>query len=363
MATAQWQSDPRKGAHSLITDAIGAKSGDTLAIIAEDAGLGIYDAMVPVCVADVARELGIETTIIPVDDHVGLSDIPAPVLAALETATHVLFHARLGDTLRFDAIPGQASVTMSYALDLSVLGGPACTVPHRVMRDIQSAYEAIVDRAETWRIRCPLGTDLSGTQDVEKIAAGEAEDFTVIRYPVCAPRPISCQTANGVVAVTHWLMASGNRKYDDDELLLPDVVLAEIANGRIVDFSGPAGQIERMRAHGERVGQQFGIDPWIVHSWHAGINPGAFYAVDATVDLERWGKVAFANPRYLHFHTCGAYAPGEIAWSLFDASAEFDGRSLWQDGAFVFLDDPEVAAVLAVHRIKDLPVRRDIGVP
>lgn len=363
MDHASWQSDPRKGARSLITEAIGAKRGDTLAIIAEDASLGIYDAMVPVCVADVARELGIEPTIIPVGDHAGLADIPPPVLQALETATHVLFHARLGDTLRFDAIPGQASVTMSYALDASILGGPACTIPHAVLREIQSAYDAIVDRAETWKIRCPLGTDLSGTQDLDKIAAGEAEDFTVIRYPVCAPRPISCQTANGVVAVTHWLMASGNQKYDDDELLLPEVVLAEIVNGRVVDFSGPPEQIARMRAHGERVGRQFGIDPWIVHSWHAGINPGAFYPVDATVDLERWGKVAFANPRYLHFHTCGAYAPGEIAWSLFDASAEFDGRPLWFDGKFVFLDDPEVRKILSSHQLTDLPIRHDIGVP
>jgi hypothetical protein len=32
--------------------------------------------------------------------------------------------------------------------------------------------------------------------------------------------------------------------------------------------------------------------------------------------------VAFANPRYLHFHTCGNYAPGEIAWSLFDVKVE-----------------------------------------
>ncbi|MCR9137775.1 MAG: hypothetical protein NXI27_17385 [Alphaproteobacteria bacterium] len=363
MVEENWQSDPRKGARSLITEAIGARSGDTLAIIAEDAGLGIYDAMVPVCVADVAGELGIAATIIPVGDHAGLSDIPKPVLDALETATHVLFHARLGDTLRFDTIPGKASVTMSYALDLSVLGGPACTIPHGVMREIQTAYDAVVDRAETWRICCPLGTDISGTQDLDKIAAGDAEDFTVIRYPVCAPRPISCKTANGVVAVTHWLMASGNQKYDDDELLLPEIVLAEIENGRVVDFKGPAEQIARMRTHGERVGRQFGIDPWIVHSWHAGINPGAFYPVEATVDLERWGKVAFANPRYLHFHTCGAYAPGEIAWTLFDASAEFDGRPIWIDGNFVFVDDPEVKTILSAHQLASLPIRQDIGIP
>ena len=92
------------------------------------------------------------------------------------------------------------------------------------------------------------------------------------------------------------------------------------------------------------------------------MNPGAFYPVRATADLERWGKVAFANPRYLHFHTCGNYAPGEIAWTLFDASAEFDSRPLWVDGAFTFLDDPTVGSILNRAGIQDIEIRRDIGI-
>lgn len=322
--------DPRAGAKSLIFDAIGAQAGDLLAIVAENPIYGIYDAMVPVCIADVAKELGITTRIIHVGDHAGLDEIPAEVVEALAFSDHVLFHARLGDTLRFSEISSRASVTMNYALDLSVLGVASCTVPHRVMEAIRSAYDAKADTAEYWSITCPLGSNISGTQDTDKIRRGEAEDFTVKRYPVCAPRPISCDTASGIVALKGWLMATGNRKYDNDEIMLPKVVLAEVANGRIIDFTGPPDLVDSVSAQYKRVGEYFSMDPWVVHSWHAGINPGCRYPVKAEVNLERWGKVAFANPRYLHFHTCGFYAPGEIAWSLFDTNVFLEDKPFWE---------------------------------
>lgn len=354
--------DPRAGARSLIVDAVGAQSGDTLAIVAEDPRLGIYDAAVPAVVLDVAQELGIDARIIPVGDHPGLDGIPGEVAAALATCDHVLFHARLGDTLRFSDIPGRASKTMSYALDIGVLGGPSCAVPHRVLERIRAAYNAHADKAASWRVTCPLGTDISGEQDVAAIAAGNAQDFTVKRYPVCAPRPLSCASANGTVVVAHWLMASGNRPYPDDELLLPEPVRAHVRMGRITDFEGPDHDIDRVRAHYRRVGDLFGLDPFVVHSWHAGMNPGTFYAVRAKNDLERWGKVAFANPRYLHFHTCGDYAPGEIAWTLFDASADLGGRTFWQDGHFTFLESDEVRGILEEEGLDTLEIRRDIGI-
>ena len=73
--------------------------------------------------------------------------------------------------------------------------------------------------------------------------------------------------------------------------------------------------------------------------------------------------VAFANPRYLHFHTCGDYAPGEIAWSEFDASVQFNGRQFWKNGHYIFLDGSEIREIMTHHSIVHLPVRRDIGIP
>jgi hypothetical protein len=354
--------DPRAGARSLITEAIGARAGQALAIVAEDPRLGIYDAMVPACVADVAAELGIKAHIIEIGDLAGIDAVPPPVAEALARCDHVLFHSRLGDTLRFSAIPGSASKTMSYALDIGILGGPACTLSHRVLERIRAAYDAHANRTRSWRVTCPLGTDISGTQDVEAVAAGKAEDFTVTRYPVCAPRPLPCNTASGLVVLSGWLMASGNRKYDDDELMLPDPVHAHVDRGWIIDFTGPGAAVDAVRAHYRRVGAHFGIDPFTVHSWHGGINPGAYYPIRAVAGLERWGKVAFANPRYLHFHTCGSYAPGEIAWTIIDGSATYDGTPFWQEGAFVFLESNEVKSILAEEALAKLELRRDIGV-
>ena len=36
----------------------------------------------------------------------------------------------------------------------------------------------------------------------------------------------------------------------------------------------------------------------------------------------------------LHFHTCGAYAPGEISWNVVDPTILIDGVPVWQDGVF-----------------------------
>lgn len=86
--------------------------------------------------------------------------------------------------------------------------------------------------------------------------------------------------------------------------------------------------------HYDRVSTDFGIDRNFVHSWHAGIHPGCGFPWDIRQSYERWGGAAFGNPRVLHFHTCGAYAPGEISWNVFDPTIELDGLRLWENGTF-----------------------------
>ncbi len=69
----------------------------------------------------------------------------------------------------------------------------------------------------------------------------------------------------------------------------------------------------RAEAQYAHVAGLYGIDGGIVHSWHAGIHPGCAFAGSAHDSYERWSGSAFGNPRLLHFHTCGAYAPGRSA--------------------------------------------------
>ena len=41
------------------------------------------------------------------------------------------------------------------------------------------------------------------------------------------------------------------------------------------------------------------------------------------------------SPKFLHFHTCGDYAPGEICWMVENHSIVIDGEPLWKDGTLV----------------------------
>ena len=78
---------------------------------------------------------------------------------------------------------------------------------------------------------------------------------------------------------------------------------------------------------------KFGIDRYSVQSWHAGIHPGCEVAGAVCDNYERWSGAAFVNPRLLHFHTCGAYAPGAISWNVVDPMIIVDGIAVWKDGA------------------------------
>ncbi len=356
--------NPRLGAKNLLLEAIGVSQGQSLAIIAEDPTLNIYDPLAVQCIAEVAQELGLQVECIPVADPHGMNEVPEKVMQAFHTQDHVLFQASLGDTLRFTDLPGRATKTMSYALDLATLGSTACTTSFHLLRAMQAAFEAETDQALDWHIRCPYGTDLSGQQALDEIRKGETVNFTVTRFPVCAPRPISCATANGVVALNYWLIGTDNHPFDNDQLLLDEPVMAVIENGRLVDLQGRSDLVHAVRSLYIRVGELFSMDPWDVHSWHAGMNPGAFYPFNAINHLKRWGKIAFANPRYLHFHTLGNYAPGEVTWSVFDATITMGGQTYWEQGRYVYLDRPETHALFARYDQSPdaLPIRTDIGI-
>ena len=69
----------------------------------------------------------------------------------------------------------------------------------------------------------------------------------------------------------------------------------------------------------------------------------------AADNADRWSNTVFSSPRALHFHTCGAYAPGEICWMVIDPTITLDGAPLWRAGALNPAAHPAVAAVVAAH--------------
>ena len=69
-----------------------------------------------------------------------------------------------------------------------------------------------------------------------------------------------------------------------------------------------------------------------VHSWHPGIHPGAEDNKFYEYDPDKWSNTVFGQPKYLHFHTCGNYAPGEICWMIPNHTVLIDDKPLWKDG-------------------------------
>ena len=43
-------------------------------------------------------------------------------------------------------------------------------------------------------------------------------------------------------------------------------------------------------------------------------------------------NTVFGQPKYLHFHTCGNYAPGEICWMIPNHTVLIDDKPLWKEG-------------------------------
>ncbi|MDG1857834.1 MAG: hypothetical protein P8I94_01945, partial [Emcibacteraceae bacterium] len=43
-------------------------------------------------------------------------------------------------------------------------------------------------------------------------------------------------------------------------------------------------------------------------------------------------NTVFCHPEYIHFHTCGDYAPGEISCTLPGHTIKINGVTLWENG-------------------------------
>ena len=353
----------RAGARNLLENCVGLASGDTVLIVREDSALGYYDDASPEAIECEARAMGAKVSALTVPLVSGPADVPANLIDAMEQARHTVFMGRIGDQVRFTQLSGEGTKTMCYALDQDLLGSDFCALPHAMMEELKRRLETALDTAAQWRITCPLGTDVTG-RFIPPAGAGDVDDFSLRLFPVVTFRPIPCTTMSGRVAVAHWLMPTGNRTYEPCEIMLDEPVFANVDCGRIAGFDGPKAAVSKVRGQHDFVSRKFGIDPDLVHSWHVGINPRTYYPRPAVEGLERWGGVAFASPRYLHFHTCGDYAPGEICWSLFDASVEVDGEAFWTDGRFTFLERAENRALIEATPGAEVlfEPRTDIGI-
>ncbi|MCY3876065.1 MAG: hypothetical protein OXF88_17470 [Rhodobacteraceae bacterium] len=323
---------PALGARNLLLNCAGAQPGDRLLIAFEPPEFGYFDDDACECVAREAERLGLVVDAVNVGFDAENPHLPGPLLRRMERFDIILFLARLGDQLRFSDMPQGKKIIVSFALNASLFGTGFGNAHHAAFEELKSAVNTVLSNAREIRITCPAGTEISGTTEVDLTPEC---DTSIMRFPMSIFTPVPAAGFTGRAALPGFLTGTGSRYYDDYTVEFEGQVFARLNEGRLTGFEGSRADVDRANAHYDRVAALFGIDRNFVHSWHAGIHPGCGFPWDARDNYERWGGAAFGNPRLLHFHTCGAYAPGEISWNVIDPTIAVDGVRYWENGTFM----------------------------
>lgn len=319
----------QKGVRNLFFDCGGCAPGDTVLIVHERENDGYYDADFAQTVANCAIALGLTVEQFAVPFVAQAAD-PSPALAArMDAADCTVFLARLGDQIRFRAKSTATTRIISYALDREMLASPFGTIRYAAFEGLKQLINAAISAAQDIHVTCPLGTDFRGSLAHPLTADGEV---TSKRFPVSVFAPVPAVAFRGCIAQRGFLTGTGSNYYDPYTCELKDTLTVAFDGNRITGFDGSSADVAAARGHYEHVGKTFGIDPFFVHSWHAGIHPGCDYRQTAAMHFERWSNGAFGNPRLLHFHTCGAYPPGEISLNILDTTVRLDGVPVWEQG-------------------------------
>lgn len=322
---------PSLGAKNLLVNCAEAKPGDRLLIAYEPSAHGYFDDDAHDCVAREAARIGLAVDAVDVGFDADNPRLSEELRQRMQGFDIILFLARLGDQLRFSDMPPGKKVIVSFALNAHLLGTGFGNAHHAAFLDLKNEANSVISRADEVRITCPAGSDVVGRSD---IVLDPESDTTIMRFPMSVFTPVPATGFSGRIALPGFLTGTGSRYYDDYTVEFDGPVHALLSDGRLAGFEGDPLDVDRANAHYDRVSRLFGIDRNFVHSWHAGIHPGCGFPWDARSGYERWGGVAFGNPRILHFHTCGAYAPGEISWNVIDPTIEVDGVKYWERGIF-----------------------------
>lgn len=350
------------GLDNLLFRCMGLERGMSLTIVGEENSGDYYSASLADAIAAYARSTGVQASVVrgPLMDDP--DTLPPTIATAIESAEHLLFVSRIGDQLRFSRNEGRGTRTMCYALDERTFATRFCSADYLFFVELMRIVNAAIWGQKEIVITCPAGTRLVGTSPPE--IADSDDDVTLKRFPMTVFRPVPANTFSGTLAISRWLCTTGSRLYRPDSAVVSGIVQARIENGRIVGFDGARSDVQIVQGHYDYVARTFDLDRDAVHSWHAGFHPHNGYEGLAADNLARWSGTIFGNPRYLHAHTCGDYAPGEICISVFDPTVTVDGEAFWCNGRFTFAQKAAVQALMdrytGIRELYDRPVV-DIG--
>lgn len=337
-----------EGAKNLLINCAQMKDGETLLIVVEDQKFGWYDAATAKFIEKQALAMGFETLLV----NVGGPEISrCPTLdAQIKSHDCTIFFSRIGDQVRFSTPPKGTRSVMSYIRDLDMLGSPYGRTNYHAYREFKNAVDSILFKAQKIKITCPLGTNFIGALTEKR--REEQEDVSVSRFPLGVPTPLEAKEFSGQISMDRFLAPTGSKVYAPAFVKITAPVIANVEKGRILNFTGDAKNVANIKKHYKNISEKFNIDPDIVHSWHAGIHPGSDYKRAEADDPDCWSNSVFTNPNYVHFHTCGDYAPGEISCTIPEHSIEIDGILLWDKGKLLPLEFEETKQV--IHKWPEL---------
>ncbi|WP_170789168.1 hypothetical protein [Ruegeria lacuscaerulensis] len=322
----------KAGAENLLFNCAGLSSGDHLLVLREDPDYAYYDSEIADVIVECARQNGVRASVQTIPFDPMEARLPQSVVAEMKAADRTLFLSRTGDQLRFNPEITNIRPIMSYALDVEMLGSGFGSADYAGFVALKNAVNTALADATHIHVTCPLGTDFCGPGAAFPTAS--AADVSVTRFPMSVFAPVPSAGFSGVVIQDGFLVGTGSKFYEPYGCDLQEPLAVAFEDNRLTGFSGHPMDVHCAQMHYEKVGQMFDLDPMTMHSWHAGIHPGCAYPTPAHENYERWSGSAFGNPRLMHFHTCGNYAPGEICLNVLDPTIRVDGVAVWEHGVF-----------------------------
>ncbi len=314
---------------SLLRDCVGGVAGERLLIVSETEGSDFYDSEAPKLTAAAGRALGMRVYCTESASFVTSPEEKQQLFDTLRGFDHIVFFSRVGDQIRFSNDKDMPSATMCYTLNLEALTSEFGTACYQGMCEVKKSLDDAFTAARHIRVTCPRGTDYAGRPNW---GDGPSVEVSIKRFPMLVSKPVPAMGLTGRVALSRFLIGTGSCNYEPYYLPLDHDVFACFENNEITRFEGDPQEVDRINKHYYHVSDCLKIEPWVVDSWHAGIHPACQFRHHAQDDILRWSSTAFGNPRILHFHTCGNYAPGEISWNVLDPTIYIDDVPVWESG-------------------------------
>ncbi len=353
--------DIRAGIENLLLNCGGLSRGDHLLVLRECPSQDYYCAEIADAVVRYAQNLGIQAQLqIAPFDPLG-TELPRKMIEDMKAADRTLFLSRSGDQIRFSSDMSDVRPIMSYALDTASLASGFGWAHYQGFVDLKNAVNDLLAQARDIHVTCPLGTDFRGPG----AAFSETKtDVSVDRFPMLVFAPVPVAGFSGVVMQQGFLVGTGSRFYEPYGVTLQEPIAVHFENAILKDITGRPEDVAVANAQYRHVSEMFGLDPFTMHSWHAGIHPGCAYEGRASENFQRWSGSAFGNPRLLHFHTCGDYAPGEISLNVLDPTIMVDGVAVWSSGRLDPAKVPSGAEIIdnypCIRAVFETP-RQEVG--